>query len=455
MNFTTAREVADALLYEGYLLYPYRANAQKNQLRWQFGVLVPPAYALVDPSEASVARIECIGAAGDDAVVHVVVRFLHVQHRAVEAAQPAPGGSAEVAGPTPEDAVARPWDEAVERELAWALPLGRLLDGAGAEQPFAFPAGCDEEELPGLAGRAPARVVRTRAELAGVVRVRATRLPGPYRALRLHVSVENLTGGSPPAHDRESALRGSLVATHTMLGLDGGAFLSMVDPPMWAAPFVADCVNVGAWPVLAGEGGRDDVVLAAPIVLYDHPAIAPESAGDLYDSTEIDEILSLRTMALTDAEKRQARATDARAAAVIDRVDAMPGEVLDRLHGAVRYLRAVAGPAASTPDDARPPWWDPGADASVSPETDSVQVRGVTLSRGSRVVLAPRGRGADAQDIFLVGRTATVAAVLFDVDGGTHLALTPDPDPAGEPPPAHGRFLYFAPDEVLPLEVGP
>ena len=77
------------------------------------------------------------------------------------------------------------------------------------------------------------------------------------------------------------------------------------------------------------------------LFLYDYPQIAPESPGDLYDATEIDEILTLRTMTLTDEEKREARATDPRAAAIIDRVDDMPPEILDRLHGAVRYLRAA------------------------------------------------------------------------------------------------------------------
>jgi hypothetical protein len=184
------------------------------------------------------------------------------------------------------------------------------------------------------------------------------------------------------------------------------------------------------------------VVLSSPIILYDHPQVAPESPGELYDATEIDEILSLRTIALTEAEKREARGTDPRAAAVIDRVDDMPPEVLDRLHGTIRYLRDVTGTAGQTP------WWDPGADPSVSPETDSVVVGGVPVSRGSRVRLRPRLHGTDAQDLFLVGRTATVEAVLHDVDDETHLAVTVDDHPAADLQRAEGRYLYFRPEEV-------
>jgi hypothetical protein len=211
------------------------------------------------------------------------------------------------------------------------------------------------------------------------------------------------------------------------------------------------------WPVL---GGTEQLLLSGPIILGDNPQIAPESPGDLYDSTEIDEILTLRTMTLTDEEKAEARATDPRAARVIDQVDALPQDHLDRLHGALRYLRRVEGTDVEPDPDAdlerlmRPetPWWDPGSDASVDPETDHVLVSGVRVARGSRVRLHPGARRTDAQDLFLQGRTATVEAVLFDVDGQQHLGVTPDDDAElAEIQRWHGRFLYFAPDEVEPL----
>ena len=205
--------------------------------------------------------------------------------------------------------------------------------------------------------------------------------------------------------------------------------------------------------------GCAELILSAPIILYDHPEIAAESAGQLYDSTEIDEILTLRTLALTDAEKQEARATDPRAAELLDRLDDLPPEMLERMHGAIRYLRPAGGttapePAGPAPDPAiggQAPWWDPGMDQSVSPETDHVVIAGVKVARGSRVRMCPGRRRADAQDLFLAGRTAQVEAVLFDVDGQVHLALLPDDDPAADLQRSHGRFLYFGPDEVEPL----
>jgi hypothetical protein len=250
----------------------------------------------------------------------------------------------------------------------------------------------------------------------------------------------------------------------------GGRFLSLTDPPEWAAPQAAACVNTACWPVLAGPEGCQELVLSSPVILYDHPQIAPESAGDLFDATEIDEILTLRTMALTDEEKREARATDPRSAALLDRVNHLPPEMLERLHGAIRYLgpTATAAGSAGTPvppgglaptevgaEPAAPltPWWDPGADASVSPETDYVLIGGARVARGSAVLMRPGTRGADAQDLFLAGRTATVQAVFTDVDGNVHLAVTPDGDPAADLQQAHGRFLYFAPDEIEPIQL--
>jgi hypothetical protein len=131
-----------------------------------------------------------------------------------------------------------------------------------------------------------------------------------------------------------------------------GAFLSMTEPPEWAAPEVAACENIGTWPVLAGPAECRNLMLSSPVILYDHPGVAPESAGDLFDATEIDEILTLRTLALTDAERQEARATDQRAADLIDRLDGLPPEMWERMHGAIRYLSPGPGAAAAAPRSA-------------------------------------------------------------------------------------------------------
>jgi len=315
-----------------------------------------------------------------------------------------------------------------------------FVDGVAPE--FTVEGGEDREES----------VVRHREPLAGVVTVRAAEVPGPWRSLKLQVRVENRTElGSAPQR-REDALPTSLVAAHTIITVDGGKFLSMTDPPEWAAPAVAECRNEGGWPVLADPDGR--VMLSSPIILYDHPELAEQSPGELYDGTEIDEILTLRTLALSDDEKAEARATDPRAAALLDRVESMDPQVLAGLHGTLRSPRP--GPAAEPPTLTEAgeiePWWDPDADASVSPDTDSVSIGGRQIARGSLVRLKPGARRADAQDMFLVGRIAEVQAVLHDVEDNPYLAVSLAGQPDEDLRIAHGRFLYFMTDEVEPYE---
>jgi hypothetical protein len=409
MTLDDVRRVADAVLYEGYILYPYRASAQKNRSRWPFGVLVPPAYAAADPSETALAQAECVFEHSGSPSVEVLLRFLQVQRRT--------GASV--------------WDEAVSREI-------RVREGGHSR--FTVPGGADHSD----------GVVRRREPLAGSLSVRTRSLTGPWQAARLTIEVRNETATSALPASRAEALPYALVAAHMIIRLSGGEFISMTDPPEWAAAAVGACENIGCWPVLAGPEGSREIMLASPIILPDHPQLAPESPGELYDGTEIDEILTLRTLALSDAEKAEARATDPRAAALIDRVESMDAAVMERLHGTIRSLRPAAGPTSDPADDARPPWWDPAADASVSPDTDAVIVAGHRVSRGSRVTLRPGIRRADAQDMFLAGRSATVEAVLHDVDDTAYLAVSLADEVDADVRSAHGRFLYFTPDEVEP-----
>lgn len=463
-----ARRVADAILYEGYLLYPYRGSAQKNQARFQFGVLVPPAYGAVDGCELSANQTECLLECPDDAEVLVLVRFLHLQRRIVRAVSPDTGELHDVSSLEADGTEYTSWDEAAQRQQQASASVAGLLRQERTIE-FHVASGEHAEDLTDAQGRGLGQLVRRWAALDGVIQLSAQRVAGPYGALRLRLRVENNSDPELPPRTRDEALHHSMIAAHALIGVPGGTFLSLTDGPEWAAAEAAACANVGTWPVLAGPEDCRDLVLSSPVILYDHPEVAPESAGDLFDATEIDEILTLRTLALTDAEKRQARATDPRAADLMDRLDNMPPEMLERMHGAIRYLRATpaagvpgAGPRAGeqaagdpfadpAPDRPPVPWWDPGSDSSVSPETDHVLVGGVRVARGSRVRMRPGSRRADAQDLFLAGRTALVEAVLYDVDGQVHVAVSPEQDPAAELNASHGRFLYFAPDEIEPI----
>ncbi|WP_329170674.1 hypothetical protein OG754_03720 [Streptomyces decoyicus] len=459
-RFAAARQVADAVLFEGYVLYPYRASAAKNKLRWQFGVLVPPRWG-AESAEHSFQRTECLMEPRSGARLSAELRFLHAQRRTVQRLSPA-GGFETVEELELPDRVLVPWDEGSEERVTLVADISKLT-GEGVTVPFTRPAREETEPVHDADGKLVGRLVRRCAEVQGHVRLTASELDGPYTALRLTATVENTSGWQPDdtGADRDAALPHSLVGAHLLLGLSAGSFVSMTDPPEWARGAVAACRNAHAWPVLAGAGGRADVVLSSPIILEDHPAIAPESPGALYDALEIDEILALRTAALTDQEKREARGTDPRAAEVIELADTMPPEVLERLHGAVRALREVTGPGPDAPDDLTPdvpglrpdtPWWDPESDRSVDPVRDRITVDGHSVGAGSRVLLRPGLRRTDAQDLFLQGRAAQVEAVLHDVDGGVHLAVTVEGDPGADIRREQGRFLYFQPDEIAPLE---
>jgi hydrogenase maturation protease len=130
-----------------------------------------------------------------------------------------------------------------------------------------------------------------------------------------------------------------MVSVHSILEVTGGSFISLLDPPEEFRDAAQSCQNIGCWPVLAGEEGKTDLMLSSPIILYDYPEIAPESSGDLFDGCEIDEILALRILTLTDNEKQEVREGDARARHILERTESLPPEHFQKLHGAMRGLR--------------------------------------------------------------------------------------------------------------------
>jgi hypothetical protein len=141
--------------------------------------------------------------------------------------------------------------------------------------------------------------------------------------------------------DREDALRRTFCSTHTVLRVDGGAFVSATDPPEELRDAAQACRNEGTWPVLVGDAGERHTVLSSPIILEDHPRIAPESPGDLFDGGEIDGMLVLNILSLTDEEKAEMRDSDSRTREILERTEALTQEELMRLNGAIRDFRVV------------------------------------------------------------------------------------------------------------------
>ena len=313
VDWTPAEKIADAVLYEGYLLYPYRMSSLKNRRRLTFGSVAP----------GGATGLECFVEGAAEPRVAAKVRFLQETEVTVE-----------------------------ERTV--------LAD----RRDFSFP------------------------DIEGLLECRVE--PVSKGLFRIRLRVENR---SPEV---------SLLSCHALLAVEGGAFFSAADAPVPSE-------HRGLWPVLVGRPPDRSLLLASPILLSDYPSVAPESPRDLFDGTEIDEILSLRILTLTDAEKEEIRRGDPRARALLERTEGLSREDLLALHGTAR----------------------------------------APFRAGDRVRLRPQGR-ADIMDLALEGKAATVLSVEQDFEGRVYVAVAVEDDPgrdlggAGYP----GHRFFFRPEEV-------
>jgi hypothetical protein len=407
------REVAQAVLYEGYLLWPYRRSALKNQHRWTIGGVYPRASGGAPEAGPCSSQTQCLVSAGADDTVEVRVRFLQVVSREVTRLR---GGRLES---VPELTVGTQrylsWEEATEREVAvGGLALAELCaaarvvpievdagrsvewlgDGAhlgGGHGPAAAdrpagdhgagerpagdhgagerPAGgqgdggrAGADGLPGgSAGQAEGAMVRRWQALRGRVEIGAEAVaPGTYRLTVRVVNTAQWRG-----RDRRAALRHTFASAHVVIHSERGRLVSQTDPPPELAGFAAGCENIGTWPVLVGEAGDPHTMLSAPIILPDYPRIAPESPGDLFDATEIDALLTLNILTLGDDERREMRDSDPRAREILDRCAALSPAQLMRLHGRLRELHPADAPAPWDPTAPGP--WDPLGPDSRAP----------------------------------------------------------------------------------------
>jgi hypothetical protein len=330
------KKIAEAVLYEGYILWPYRRSAKKNQQRWTFGGVYPRAYSEArGEDDPWIMQTQCLVSGEEESTVEVKVRFLHVTERKVGRRS---GEDLEfvdelrVGGE-----LYLPWDEATEREIT----VGRFELSELLESPkrvgIDIPGGSREEPLAESTGEVVGALVRSWRTLCGTVEVDAeTVQKGTFKVT---VRITNTTpwGGE----DRESTLRQTFVSTHTVLEVERGEFVSLMDPPEEFREAVRGCENLKTWPVLVGEEGARNMLLSSPIILYDYPQIAPESPGDLFDGGEIDQLLILNILTLTDEEKEEMRASDPRGPEILARCESLSPEELMNLHGAVREFRML------------------------------------------------------------------------------------------------------------------
>ncbi|HWH45072.1 MAG TPA: hypothetical protein VNT32_10105 [Thermoleophilaceae bacterium] len=331
-------------------------------------------------------------------------------------------GATKNATPTPFGIVYPP---AYARGLGSAfdhLELQGVVDGDGevtAEVRFLAPSGERHRAE-------PRRIDGAGSFRVGGLSVRTHMSAAPLEGGRRLISfrVENRTD-APADMDRAAAIGRSLISTHPILRVAGGRFISQLDAP---------CDSVNTWPVLASP--EDDVMLGAAIVLPDHPQIAPESRGNLFDNTEIEEALILHVQALSDEERAEIEAQDPAVREMIERACAVTPEELLRLHGRVEVRDPVTREPPRPSADVRDP-------TRGLPE---VEVDGVVLRRGAQVVVRP-GLEADLQARMLEGRTVTVERIYRDYDGRVHLGVSVD-QPGQEIMRETGRFLWFFPPEV-------
>jgi hypothetical protein len=425
MNFKPIEAVADAVLFEGYILYPYRPSAIKNRQRWNFGTLYPQSFAEAQtPQERWRFRTEILLEADEDTKLSARIRFLQLT---------APG----------EDNGAS-WEEGFARSRTLeALPLSELVSGVQC--------GFNLTALSsGETGSSPASF-REKSRY-GKLTMRAEKLQDKLYRLRAEFANES------PAPQVESFSRRhvqdvAFTSAHLLLAVQDGSFISLLEPqPEFEAASKA-CVQEGVFPVLADQDGDRTRVLCSPIILYDYPEIAPESAGNFFDGTEMDEMLALRVLTLTDEEKEEMRRSDPHARAILERTETLPDEQLARVHGALRGLRritehdltAVTGAAVDMIEQP----FDPFAEHVP---VVSVRVFGMELRTGDRVRLWPQKK-ADIFDMEMEGKVAIIEAIEQDFEDNIQFAVVLEDDPGRDMgmlrQTAH-RF-FFSPEEVEPL----
>ena len=351
MNAVLVDGIVKAVLYEGYMLYPYRSSSVKNRQRFNFGVIYPCAYSEAQGStDACTMQTECLVLGKGDTRCVVQVRFLRMVARSVGKLR---NHANELSSVTDENIerverlevggqIFHTWQEAVEETIEVTEFNLSALAAQPMQWPFRLSAKQETEAVRDEHGLIVGIIYRDKASVAGTIELAAEHVePGLFK-LAARISNDSRIEGFGPI-GRDEALTRSLVSAHTILEVCGGEFLSLIDPPETFREFALACHNVGTWPVLIGEEGQRDTILSSPIILYDYPQIAPESPGDLFDGAEIDEILSLRIMTMTDEEKQEMRQSDARARKILERTEALPDEQFMKLHGALRGLRAVKG----------------------------------------------------------------------------------------------------------------
>ncbi|TFE67522.1 hypothetical protein [Methylacidiphilum caldifontis] len=415
MNLDQARQLARTLLYEGYILWPYHPKALKNNpsTRFQFGVLMPKSNEHSLHYETSSTFSYLFFIAPHTSTLEIWLRFLQLQKRIVE--EKRDGDYLPVEKLFFSNKWFVSWDEAIEHELFYSFSLEQLknnqeifLEVPGKTQIEDYPFG---------------RILRQTETLKAHIKLNCTEKES-ITVFSIQLENTNQSRNASEAYSRELLLKRAFLSTHFIFKLQPGQFISQQDPPPFLQPLIHSFnFQGGLWPILLSN----NLVIASPIIIEDYPQIAPESQGDDFDSTEIEELLALSTLGLSTEEKELAEATDPKVQQIFKRWNESQLDSLVRLHGVIRKMRRI-------------------------PENPlkSITIEQKTLSIGQQVKLHPKGR-ADIADMFYKEKIALVEEIRQDEDGKIHIGVILVDDPASELLQWQGRFYYFSPEEIEPL----
>lgn len=435
MNFAPLEAVADAVLFEGYILYPYRPSAMKNRQRWNFGTLYPQAFAdAQSPRERSQFHVEVLLLASEETRVSVRMRFLQLV--------------------APADGHRESWEEGFARSRSLnELTIAQLIQGLERELDLSCLSNESNPSSDEASSAPPSFNVKPRQAR---ITLRANLLRDNLYRLSATIANES-PGPAVESFSRRMVQDVAFTSAHLFLGVEQGQFISLLDLEVAFQADARACTQDGVFPVLAGDEGDRTRMLCSPIILYDYPQVAPESAGNFFDGTEMDEMLALRVLTLTDEEKQEMRRGDPHARAILERTESLPDEQLARVHGAVRGLRRITEREMATRTDAST---DPAVDMieqpfdpfAEHPPLNSVRVFGVELRIGDRVRLWPQKK-ADILDMEMEGKIALIEAIEQDFEDNVQFAVVLEDDPGRDMGMLRqtGHRFFFSPEEVEPV----
>lgn len=279
-------KIADAILYEGYALFPYRGDALKNQKRFNFGVLAPRFWAENSQHETFYQQTECLVlSAGNSFNLSLKIRFLQLEKNREK------------------------WQTARKIEIEKSVSFIDLFDNKKTFD-FAFEA---EENFLALQGKIKISLEKVEANL-----------------FKIRIVLQNLTDKKTANVDEIQTI--SFLSVHTILRVSNGEFLSLLEPPENFERIARNCANIGVFPVLVGDKIERNQMLSSPIILYDFPEIAANSFADFFDGTEIDELMFLSILALTDEEKKAIKNVDEKMRRMMEKIESASPEDLLKLH---------------------------------------------------------------------------------------------------------------------------